>query len=578
MISVCGNTDDQKFRVFLIYKLFTREGTLNSGPGNGSPAGLQGISIRQIAIGLALQINYLLSFNPGRDQLPQIERKSRRQQETRMTANIGSLDWIIFLLYVLIVLGMGFWFSRFQKTNEDYFLGGRKMNWIAVGTSLFATAFSSISFVMLPREGAFADWHLLTTTLFIPLVITPILWFMFVPLFLRLKISTVYQYLGIRFNNRMRKLGTLLFAGYAIGWMGSMLYAIGLIIQAVLGLTHTQFMWTLVGVGLFATLYTTLGGFEAVVWTDLLQSITLGGGMLIVLFVIVEMVSGDFSTIFELGAAHQKFRMFNMELNFAERATFWSAMGFALFMYLPGYTASQITVQRYLSMDTLKKARKSLLVNAMVAPLVSVIFFLVGTALFVFYFQQGGFPDIPNQDQLLPYFLAVEMPVAGLTGLLLAGLFAAGMSTIDSGINSLTAVIVKDWLPDRELSLGVRFSRIVTFGLGMVIILSSLLVPLIGQFVIEQIAKIAGTFLGLLLGVYFLGMLTRRATTRGAFIGLMAGSIVLWFVWTQTAIPHWYYGLFTIGVTFLVGWIASTFYPAPSDEQLRGVLFKRRRT
>lgn len=491
-----------------------------------------------------------------------------------MNTHLGFLDWLIFIIYVVIVLGLGFWFARFQQTNEDYFLGGRKMNWIVVGTSLFATAFSSISFVMLPREGAFADYHLFTTILFIPFVITPILWFIFVPLFLRLKITTVYEYLGIRFNNTMRKLGTLLFAGYAIGWMGSMLYAIGLTIQAVLGLTHAQFMWTLVGVGLFATIYTTMGGFEAVVWTDLLQSITLGGGMLLVLFIMVKMVSGDFSTILEIGAAHQKFQMFNMKLNFAERATFWSAAAFALFMYLPGYTTSQITVQRYLSMDTLKKARKSLLINALVAPLVSGIFFLVGTTLFVFYYQQGGFPDIPNQDQLLPYFLAVEMPVAGLTGLLLAGLFAAGMSTIDSGINSLTAVIVKDWLPDRENSLGVRFSRIVTFGLGIIIIISSLLVPFIGQFVIEQINKIAGTFLGLLLGVYLLGIFTRTGNTWGALIGLIAGSSVLAFVWTQTTIPHWYYGLFTIGVTFLVGWISSQFFLMPTNEQLSGVRFQ----
>lgn len=376
-----------------------------------------------------------------------------------MNTSIGALDWTIFVIYIGIVLGVGFWFSRSQKTNEDYFLGGRRMNWLVVGTSLFATAFSSVSFVMLPREGAYADYHLLTTMLFIPLVITPILWYLFVPLFQRLKITSVYEYLGIRFNHRMRKLGTLLFGAYAIGWMGSMLYAVGIIVQATLGLSHEQFLWVLVGIGIFATFYTALGGYEAVVWTDLLQSVTLGGGMLVVLFLIVNMVSGDFSALVEIGKEHDKFRMFNMDFELTERSSFWAAAGFALFMYLPGYTASQVTVQRYLSMKDLKQARRSLLINALVAPVISLIFFLVGTALFVFYYQQGGFPDIANQDQLLPYFLANEMPLAGLTGLLMAGLFAAGMSTIDSGINSMTAVIVKDWFPDREKELSVGFSH-----------------------------------------------------------------------------------------------------------------------
>lgn len=444
------------------------------------------------------------------------------------------------------------------------------MNWIAVGTSIFATAFSSISFVMLPREGAYADYHLLTALLFIPFVITPILWYLFVPVFLRLKITSVYQYLGIRFNNRIRKLGSLLFAGYAIGWMGSMLYAVGIIVQASLGLTHTQFVWVLIGIGVFATFYTVLGGYEAVVWTDLLQSVTLGGGMLVVLFIIVEMVSGDFFTLIEFGREHGKMDMFNMEFSMNERSSFWAATGFALFMYLPGYTASQITVQRYLSVKNLREARRSLLINAIVAPIISLVFFLVGTALFVFYYQQGGFPDIPNQDQLLPYFLASELPVAGLTGLLLAGLFAAGMSTIDSGINSMTAVIVKDWIPDKEKDLTVGLSRIITIVLGIVVTITSLLVPLIGEHVIEMITKIAGTFLGLLLGVYLLGLFTRRANTMGSLIGLAAGSIALAIVWTQTAIPHWYYGLFSIGVTFIVGWAVSNFFTLPSKEQLRG--------
>jgi len=295
--------------------------------------------------------------------------------------------------------------------------------------------------------------------------------------------------------------------------------------------------------------------------------------MLIVLIIVVNMVSGDFFAILEFGRDHDKLQMANMQFELTERSSFWAAAGFGLFMYLPGYTASQITVQRYLSLENLDQARRSLLINAAIAPVVSLIFFLVGTALFVFYSQQGGFPDIPNQDQLLPYFLAAEMPVAGLTGLLMAGLFAAGMSTIDSGINSMTAVIVKDWLPERDKKPGVGISRIITIVLGLLIVITSLLVPYIGEHVIDMISKIAGTFLGLLLGIYLLGMFTRRANAGGALIGLAAGGLSLAIVWTQTEVPHWYYGLFTIGVTLVAGWIASRYFQYPAIEQLEGYFY-----
>lgn len=485
--------------------------------------------------------------------------------------SLGWLDWSIFAVYIVVVLGLGLWFAVRQEDNESYFVGGRNMKWWAVGTSIFATAFSSVSFVMLPREGAFADYHLFTAILFIPFVITPLLWYVFVPLFIRLKLISVYEYLEIRFSRSMRRVGSLLFAGYAIGWMGSMLFAVGLIIQAVLGLTETQFVWTLIAVGLFATAYTVLGGFEAVVWTDVLQAATLGGGMIIVLLLAVGRVEGGWSTVIDIGMANDKFSMFGLEGGLTARSSFFAACAFGLFMYLPGYTASQITVQRYVSMNSLSKARKALLINAVVAVAINLVFIFVGTTLFAFYHQAGapGFPELASQDQILPYFLSAEIPSIGLTGLLIAGLFGAAMSSIDSGINSMTAVFVYDWLPERNVS--VRLSRIMCGVFGLFITAAALLMPYLGDFVIEMITKIAGTFLGLLLGVFLLGMFVPRANARGAFLGLTAGAVVLTIVWTMTAIPNWWYGGFTLVTTFAVGAAGSYLFEAPREDQLEAV-------
>lgn len=486
---------------------------------------------------------------------------------------LNTADWLVFCAYLVLVFGLGLWFMRGQEDNEEYFVGGRRMSWWAVGVSLFATAFSSLSFVALPREAAYGDYHLLVTYLMIPLVITPVLWWLFVPVYRRLEITSVYEYLEVRFNRALRRVGTLLFALYAIGWMGSMVYATGLILKSVLHLDDAQFRWTLVGVGLFATAYTALGGVRAVVWTDVLQAATLGGGMVAVLLLTLGKIDGGLAAVVHVGAEQGKFQMFDLRPDLSARTTFWAACSLGLFAYLPGYTTSQATVQRYLCTKDLGAARRSLLVNAAVATVVALLFFFVGTALYVFYHQAGaaGFPKLDKQDQLLPHFVLTELSRPGLSGLLLAGLFAAVMSTIDSGINSLTAVVVYDWLSGRDLP--VAFSRALCGLFGLTVVGAALLAPCLGEHVIDIISVIAGSFLGLLLGVFLMGLLVPRANAGGAVVGLAAGAVGLAAAWTRSDVSGWWYGAFTCLPTFVMGVAASCLFPRPRPEQRRGLAF-----
>ena len=204
---------------------------------------------------------------------------------------------------------------------------------------------------------------------------------------------------------------------------------------------------------------------------------------------------------------------------------------------------------------------------------------MVGTALFAFYSQPGGVGlpaagiEIAKQDQILPYFVATQLPGVGLVGLILAGLFAAAMSTIDSGINGVTSVIVYDWLSGKELPL--RVGRILTTILGIVVIGAAILVPVFGDTVFGIITAIAGTSLGMLLAIYLLGMLIPRTNLPGVLIGLAAGLVCLALVWIFTDIPKWWFGAFTIVPTFIVGAMASLFFPRPPESALEDTLLRR---
>jgi SSS family transporter len=475
--------------------------------------------------------------------------------------DLSFIDWCLCAAYLAVVFGLAIRSARGQQDNEDYFIGGRKMNWFMVGVSMFATSFSSISFLGLPQRGAYQDFSFYLTILFIPIVITPILWWIFVPMFVRLKVSSGYEYLGRRFGLPAQKIGSGLYCIYAIGWMGTMLYAVALTLQTVMGLTEAQYFWALIGIGAFATIYTVMGGLKAVIWTDALQAVVMGTAIVAVMFLAVSRIDGGWSAFWAIASEHNKFQMFHLNANllapenFTGRNTVFTAAAFGLFMYLPGYAVSQNMIQRYVCAGSLAGGRGVVILSAVINTGLGLLFLLVGTALFAFYSQPGGVGlpaaglAIAKEDQILPYFVATQLPRVGLVGLILAGLFAAAMSTIDSGINGVTSVIVYDWLSGKELPL--RIGRILTTVLGIVVIGAAILVPVLGDTVFEIITVIAGTSLGMLLAIYLLGMFMPHVNLPGVLAGLAVGLICLALVWILTDIPNWWFGAFTIVPTFI---------------------------
>jgi SSS family solute:Na+ symporter len=236
--------------------------------------------------------------------------------------------------------------------------------------------------------------------------------------------------------------------------------------------------------------------------------------------------------------------------------------------YLPGYAVAQNMIQRYVCAGGVRQGRAVVVLSAGVNTVLGFLFLLLGVALFAFYTQPGGtgMPRLATEDQILPHFVATQAAGVGLVGLLLAGLFAAAMSTIDSGINGVASVLVYDWLGGRQLPL--RASRVLTVMLGTLVIGAALMAPQLGKNVIDIINTISGTLLGGLLAVFLLGMFVPRANSPGVIIGLTAGVVCLLAVILLTDTPKWWYGALTIFPTLLIGATASYFFPPPPREAL----------
>ena len=510
---------------------------------------------------------------------------------------VSFLDWSICLAYLALIIGLGVYFLDKQKDNDDFFLGGRDMHWLPVGLSLFATTFSSNSFVGLPAEGAFGNYHQLLAIFFIPFVVIPITCIWFIPFYKGWGFKSLYEYLEHRFARPVRLMASIIFMGYSAGWMGTMLLAVSRILNVVLDAQSTgQTILVILIVGALATLYTAIGGVKAVIWTDTIQAFALFGGMIFVFGLLLTKIDGGWTNFVASGWEAGKFDMFRTDGGLSARNIF-SACAYGFFVYMGGQLASYGAFQRYVTVDSVRKARLALVIKGVFTLFSCTLFFLVGSALFVYYqqdhleiFQQLS--DGQSKDQLLPHFIVNFAGGFGMTGLILAGLFAAAMSSLDSGINSMTASLVADWLKGREV--GTFNNRLLTIVFGTSVTLIACLLSLINSPVFDILLSIAGATLGLLLAVLMMGMLLPRVNTTGAVLGLVAGLIV--FLLIRVGIPGlsdealewlgplaglknntWWDGLFTTVTAMLVGVLVSLSTSPPRDEQLRGLLLRKHR-
>ena len=422
---------------------------------------------------------------------------------------------------------MGFYFSKREKNTEAFFLGGRKIPWWAVGISIFGTSISAITYVAIPGAAFAGNWIGGFYSLGI-VFLAPFVAFIYLPRLLTRPYVTAYEYLEIRFNLATRIYGSLAFGIFQLGRMAIVLYLPAIAMNAATGI---NIYFCIIAMGVLATLYTVLGGIEAVIWTDVIQSVVLLAGAILALVLIIMNIDGGLGTMIEMASAEDKFRIVQPGWAASEQVLWVVIIGGICAAAYPSM-ADQTVVQRYLATSSPKEAAKALWVNALMTLPMQLLFFGMGTALWVYYQTHAeALPADLQNDAILPFFVIQQFPT-GLKGLLIAGLFAASMSSLDSSMNSLSAVLVNDYYK--------RFVKNVTEEKAMYVArATTLMLGVIGTLGAVYVAKtevdtlfnlflqILGVVGGGLSGIFFLGTMTKRTNGIGAITGGIVSSTVL---------------------------------------------------
>jgi len=471
------------------------------------------------------------------------------------------LDYTIFAVYLLATLAIGACFVKGQRDLSEYFLAGRSMGSVVVALTIVASLFSGISFLAAPSEGyANGPMFFLVNVAFF--IATPVTALLFLPRFCNGRFFTAYQYLEERFSVQIRTLASASFIVRVLLWLAAATYAPALALEQATGLP----LWfTILCTGVLTTVYTTFGGMRAVIWTDVMQLFVLFGGQVAIALIALSRVPGGLAQVVELGHEGGRF-----ELSFSAdptvRLTLWGLLIGAAFMHLVQMATDQVSVQRYLSATSLQVARRGLWLKLFMTLPVTAVFYGTGLVLYAFYRIHGDPLEagrITRADQILPYFVVNELP-RGMPGLFIAAIFAASMSTISSGINSLTSASLVDFYqrlwrrPDLSERNQLRIARWLTLAYGTMVILLAFFVQRLGT-LLEATNKVIGLIGGPLLGLFFLGLLVRKATARGALIGWAAGlALTLWVCFGTDISFLWYAmagSLTTMGVGMAVSFL-----------------------
>lgn len=444
--------------------------------------------------------------------------------------NLPILDLVIFLIYMLAIVGFGLSFSFRKRSAQDFTTGGGRLPSWAIGMSIFATFVSSISFLALPGNAYLSNWNGFVFSLSIPLAALIAVKY-FVPLYRKLNSESAYYYLEQRFGLWARIYASICYLLTQLARMGTILYLLALPMNALFGWSIPMII-TVTGISVI--IYSMSGGIEAVIWTDAIQGIVLIAGAIACLLVIFIEIPGGPNEVFRIAEANDKFSLGSFDLDFTT-STFWMIMVYGLFINLQNFGIDQNYVQRYVSAKTEKEAIKSTWLGSLLYVPVSAIFFFIGTALFAYYQAQ---PDLlpeaisgtENSDKVFPYFIVSQLPT-GITGLLIASIFAAGMSSVSTSVNSSATVILSDHFkkyihPNPSEKTSMRVLWIASLVMGIFSILVGLAFNGVTS-ALDAWWALASIFSGGILGLFLLGFIVKKCSSKSASIAVSVGVLVI---------------------------------------------------
>jgi SSS family transporter len=454
-----------------------------------------------------------------------------------MNNEFNIINFVFVAVYLAAMMLSGVLFSKNEKTTEQYFLGGRKMPTYVVAISMFLTLFSSITFVAVPGE---AFGHGLSMSL--PLFLTPLGTLIGFSIFMKFYFVkgtvTPYSYLERRFDGGVRLFVSVIFIVMRLFYLGVVMYATAKYFKYITGWPIWMTVFVLGLVGIF---YTTLGGVKAVIWMDFFQFFILVLGIGLILWKIFSKVEGGLcgtlSYAFENGRGFEALKNMKqfMSLSIYERFTLWTLLGGMVCTYTFIYGCDQMTIQRLLCTSSYEESRKATIINVLISIPVSLVFWLIGLGLFYFYNTKGiSLPQNLSADEVLSYFVVHELPTP-IPGLMMVAILTAAMSTINAGMNSLSAVFVKDIYlrhinSKASAEQEMKVSKLGTAIWGIIFILLGIGIGSFSESVVSSILEVAGIWgalLGVAAGTFFLGVTTKKAHKGIIYLSALTAIIVL---------------------------------------------------
>jgi SSS family transporter len=470
------------------------------------------------------------------------------------------LDLGIIAVYLIGITLFGLRFRKRQRTLRDYFLAGRDIPWWAIALSIVAAETSTLTIISIP--GLSYDTNLTFLQVVMGYVAGRfIIAFVLLPHYFKGDLYTAYQLIEIRFGPHLRTLTSGLFLLTRAAAEGVRVYAVSIVVSIALG---TGEIASLAIITALTLIYTFEGGLAAVIWTDVVQTFIYVGGTLLGIATIIHLVPGGWAHIHQVATAANKFRVFDFTPTFWKPYTFWAGLIGGAFLTTASHGTDQLIVQRLLAARSLRQAKAALLSSGAAILFQFGLFLVLGVMLFAYYMLPSS--HFGRADRIYPTFIVSQMP-HGISGLLIAAILAAAMSNLSAALNSLSSSTIVDfWLrlrPQTDERKRIRLSRISTLLWAIVLFTLAILCLHRVSRVVEVGLQIASVAYGALLGVFLLGVLTRRANQLGAVVGMLCGFVTELYLWLRTPVPFTWWVMIGTVVTFVIGYIVAMCIPEP---------------
>lgn len=483
------------------------------------------------------------------------------------------LDMLVIAVYLGGITWFGLRFRKRDRSLKSYFLADRNVPWWAIMLSIVSAETSTLTIISVPGLAFTGDMGFLQLV-FGYLLGRVVVCIAFLPRYFRGELLTAYQLIDRRFGPKLHRVTALLFLVMRAAAEGVRVFAVAIVVHAALG---TGDIASIAIICLLTLVYTFEGGLAAVIWTDVVQMGIYTVGIILALWTLIYRVPGGWPMIHSVAAAAGKFHLLNFSFNLTTTFTFWAGLIGGCFLTMASHGTDQLLVQRLLAARNLRDSQRALLASGFLILAQFFVFLLIGAGLYVYYTHVVAGSYFASADQVFPRFVVTKFPT-GFAGLMVAAILAAAMSNLSAALNSLSSSSVIDIYlrlrPNASSSRRIAMSRISTIGWTIVLFMLALLSRTSGH-IVELGLAIASVAYGALLGVFLLGVLTRRANERGAIVGMICGftlNVLLWLqphalhVWvaghrlTFPRIAWTWYVVFGAITTFLIGYLSSYFF------------------